>query len=165
MTTVAELARAARGAFELARTEPDVREVEVFAAANTSLLTRLCYTSHIPCNGVEEPKSTDGHGLGLHVVFDHPDGPRVGFGSEASDLGPDGARRALGKARGAAIVDPAFVSLPRPDRERRTLASYHDPDLMRDLGRSACGGGLVPRSRRPARLPHLATPAGVGRRR
>ncbi len=131
MTTVAELARAARGAFELVRTEPDVREVEVFAAANTSLLTRLCYTSHIPCNGVEEPKSTDGHGLGLHVVFDHPDGPRVGFGSEASDLGLDGARRALGKARGAAIVDPAFVSLPRPDRERRTLASYHDPDLMR----------------------------------
>jgi hypothetical protein len=131
MITVAELARAARGAFELARTERDVREVGVFAAANTSLLARLCYTSHIPCNGVEEPKSTDDHGLGLHVVFEHPDGPRVGFGSKASDLGPDGARRALGKARGAAIVDPEFVSLPRPSRERQTLASYHDPDLMR----------------------------------
>jgi len=131
MTTVGELARAARRAFDLARLEPDVREVEVFVAANTSLLARLCYTSHIPCNGVEEPKSSGGHGLGLHVVFEHPDGPRVGFGSEASDLGPDGARRALVKAREAAIVDPEFVSLPRPTSEGRTLVGYHDPDLMR----------------------------------
>jgi predicted Zn-dependent protease len=130
MTTVSELARAARGAFELARAEPDVREVEVFAASNTALLARLCYTSHIPCNGVEEPKSSSGEGLGLHVVFEHPEGPRIGFGSEASDLGPDGARRALSRARGAAIVDPHFVCLPRPTSEHRTLADYHDPDLM-----------------------------------
>jgi len=127
---VTDLARAVRIAFEFARAERDVREVEVFASANTSLLARLCYTSHIPCNGVEEPKSAGGHGLGLHIVFDHPDGPRVGFGSEASDLGLEGARRALLKARGAAIVDPEFVSLPRSTGERQTLAGYHDPDLM-----------------------------------
>ena len=39
--------------------EPDVVEAEVFAAASRSLLARLNYTSHIPCNGVEEPKSTE----------------------------------------------------------------------------------------------------------
>ncbi|MGH7332098.1 MAG: hypothetical protein ACREKS_04975, partial [Candidatus Rokuibacteriota bacterium] len=149
MITVAELARAAHRAFELARAEPDVREVEVFASANTGLLARLCYTSHIPCNGVEEPKSSSGHGLGLQVVFEHPDGPRVGFGSEAGDLGPDGARRALVKARGAAVVDPAFLSLPRPTSERRTLTGYHDPDLMRisddrlvEAGWTVVHGGL-----------------------
>jgi PmbA protein len=112
------------------RAEPDVREAEVFVASNAHMLTRLSYTSHIPCNGVEEPKSTSGHGLGLQVVFDHPEAPRVGFGSEARDLGPEGARRALARARAAAVPDPHFVSLPRPTGEPRSLEAYHDPDLM-----------------------------------
>lgn len=56
MKTIGELAAAARTAFELARAMPDVAEVEVFVGANGALLARLNYTSHIPCNGVEEPK-------------------------------------------------------------------------------------------------------------
>ena len=130
MQSAAELARAAQAAFDLARAQPDVREVEVFAAANGSLLARLNYTSHIPCNGVEEPKSVDGYGLGIQAVFAAPDGRRIGFGSEPSDLGPAGAERALAKARRAAVVDPQFVSLPRPSPESRALADYHDPALM-----------------------------------
>ena len=130
MTTAAELARAAREALALIARQPGVREAEVFAAANTALLARLNYTSHIPCNGVEEPKSTGSAGLGVQVVLDGPDGPRVGFGSEPSDLTPAGAERAFAKARGAAVADPGFVSLPRPGAERRALADYHDPRLM-----------------------------------
>jgi PmbA protein len=130
MPTVAELARAARAAFELARAQPDVREVEVFASANGSLLTRLNYTSHIPCNGVEEPKSVESYGLGVQLVLDGPDGRRIGFGNEPSDLGPAGAERAIAKARRAAVVDPEFVSLPKPTGERRALVDYHDPALM-----------------------------------
>jgi PmbA protein len=61
MVSVSALAQAAQTAFDLARAAPDVREGEVFASANTHLLSRLCYTSHVPCNGVEEPKSTVGH--------------------------------------------------------------------------------------------------------
>jgi PmbA protein len=130
MRSTAELARAAEAALDLARGQPDVREAEIFAAANGSLLARLNYTSHIPCNGVEEPKSVDGYGLGIQAVFDAPDGRRIGFGSEPSDLGPAGAERALAKARRAAVVDPEFVSLPRPSGESRTLADYHDTALM-----------------------------------
>jgi PmbA protein len=130
MQSTAELARAAQAAFDLARAQPDVSEVEVFAAANGSLLARLNYTSHIPCNGVEEPKSVDGYGLGIQAVFAAPDARRIGFGSEPSDLGPAGAERALAKARRAAVVDPEFVSLPRPSPESRALADYHDPALM-----------------------------------
>jgi len=59
MHGVAELASAAQAAFDLARARPDVLEVAVFVAANAALLTRLNYTSHIPCNGVEEPKSVE----------------------------------------------------------------------------------------------------------
>jgi PmbA protein len=126
-----DLRRAVEAALARLAAEPGVREVEVFAALNRALLTRLNYTSHIACNGVEEPKSTEMSGLGVRAVFDGPDGrPLVGFGSEPSDLSPDGARRALDKARQAAVHDPAFRSLPRPTGEARALVSYHDPRLM-----------------------------------
>ena len=130
MRTAAELARAAQEAFELARAQPDVSEVEVFVGANGALLTRLNYTSHIPCNGVEEPKSVESYGLGIQAVFDTPGGRLLGFGSEPSDLSAAGAARALDKARQAAVLDPEFVSLPRPVSGTRTLIDYHDPELM-----------------------------------
>jgi predicted Zn-dependent protease len=130
MTTAAELAHAVAAALELVRRQPGVREAEVFAAENGSLLTRLCYTSHLPSNGVEEPKSTESRGVGIQALFDGPDGPRLGFGSEPSDLGPAGVLRALDKARRAAVHDPDFVSLPRPTAERPTLGGYHDERLM-----------------------------------
>src|SRR6185503_9547546 len=130
MRSTAELARAVQAAFDLARAQPDISEVEVFAAATGTLLARLNYTSHIPCNGVEEPKSVDAYGLGIQAVFETPEGRRLGFGSEPSDLGIAGAERALAKARRAAVIDPEFVSLPGPSPERRTLADYHDPELM-----------------------------------
>ena len=59
MITTSELAQAAGLAFEYVKAQPGIREVEVLVASNGSLLTRLNYTSHIPCNGVEEPKSTE----------------------------------------------------------------------------------------------------------
>ncbi|MEK7220158.1 MAG: metallopeptidase TldD-related protein, partial [candidate division NC10 bacterium] len=83
------------------------------------------------CNGVEEPKSLESVGLGIQAVFRSPDGLRIGFGSEPNDLTPEGARRALAKARQAAVADPEFVSLPRPGAERRRLRRYHDPALLR----------------------------------
>ena len=127
---VADLARAAAGAFEWARRQPDVREVEIFVASNAVLLTRLNYTSHIACNGVEEPKSASSHGLGIQAVFASANGDLIGFGSEPSDLTLRGVERALVKARRAAVHDPEFVSLPKPGAERRTLGVHHDPALM-----------------------------------
>lgn len=144
-----ELARAAREALDLARREPGVIEAEVFVAANATLLARLNYTSHIPSNGVEEPKSTEAWGLGIQAVFDTPAGRAIGFGSEPSDLGAAGARRALDKARTAAVVDPEFVSLPRPATGASRLRDYHDPALMTlgdealvDAGWTVIGGAL-----------------------
>jgi CDP-diacylglycerol pyrophosphatase len=61
---VAELAAAVERALALVSAQPGVREAEVFAAANRSLLARLNYISRIPCNGVEEPKSTESRGRG-----------------------------------------------------------------------------------------------------
>src|SRR5262249_59089457 len=127
MRTIEELARATEEALALVVRQPDVREAEVFASATSAVLTRLNYTSHIPCNGVEEPKSTESYGLGIQAVFDTPQGRRIGFGSEPSDLSPAGAERALIKARRAAVADPEFVSLPSPTGPKRAPARHHDP--------------------------------------
>jgi len=145
MPGLAELARAAQAAFELTRAQRDIREAEVFVASNGALLTRLNYTSHIPCNGVEEPKSVESYGLGIQIALDGPDGTLVGFGSEPSDLSVAGAERALAKARKAAVHDPEFVSLPRPGREKRLLTDYHDAELMRisDDRLVECGWTIV----------------------
>ncbi len=149
--TATELAKAAQDAFAFVSAQPGVTEVEVFAASNATLLTRLNYTSHIPSNGVEEPKSAASRGLGLQVVFAGPGGgASIGFGSEAADLTVRGAERALAKARQAAVVDPEFVSLPRPSpRQARTLTNYHDQRLMAlddmslvESGWRVVGGGL-----------------------
>lgn len=141
MPTTADLARAAAEAHAFLRTVPDVAESEVFAAANGLLLTRLNYTSHIPCNGLEEPKSTESHGLAVQALFRTPEGPRIGFGSEPSDLTLEGVRRALAKARAGTVHDPTFVSLPKPGRERRTLADYHDARLLAIGDEALVGAG------------------------
>ena len=99
MIATRELARAAEAGLEYLGTQKGIRECEVFVAANGSLLARLNYTSHIPCNGVEEPKSTESCGIGLQVVFESGDGATIGFGSEPSDLTLEGVKRALDKAR------------------------------------------------------------------
>lgn len=144
-----QLRQAATEGLAFLRAQAGVREAEVFVAANGSLLTRLNYTSHIPSNGVEEPKSTESSGVGLQVVFDDPDGARIGFGSEAADISLDGVRSALEKARKGAVDDPEFVSLAQPTGERRTLAHYHDPRLMEindealvEAGWDVIGGAL-----------------------
>ena len=163
MIGVDDLARAATAAFEWARRQPDVLEVEVFVAANTTLLARINYTSHIPCNGVEEPKSASAHGLGMQVVFSAPDGPRLGFGSEPSDLTERGAERAFAKARRAAVHDPDFVSLPHAPAESRRLVGYHDPALMTldDRGLVEAGWTIVNGALRTFMTsPRLGTLAG-----
>jgi len=149
MKTVGELAQAAEAALALIKSRPDVREAEVFTSANSALLTRLNYTSHIPCNGVEEPKSTESDGIGIQAVFESERGALIGFGSEPSDLTPAGAERALGKARKAAVADPEFVSLPAPASAPRVLTDYHDPRVMElddvslvDTGWRITGGAL-----------------------
>jgi predicted Zn-dependent protease len=138
---VSDLERAAEAAFARLSRQSGVREVEVFVSANTSLFVRLNYTSHIPCNGVEEPKSMTSYGIGVRAAFDSPEGVVVGFGAEPGRIDPEGAERALEKARRYAVRDPEFVSLPKPTGERRRLKRYHDPALMSLSGRQLVAAG------------------------
>jgi PmbA protein len=128
---IPDLGRAAEAAFTYVSRQPGVVEAEIFVSANVSLSSRLCYTSHIPSNGVEEPKSTASAGIGIQAVFQDGDARLIGFGSEPNDWSVRGAERALAKARRAAVPDPEFVSLPVPLSSMRTLFDYHDPALMK----------------------------------
>ena len=131
MLPVSKLRTAVREALAYVRAQADVAEAEVFASANGNLTVRLNYTSHIPSNGVEEPKSVESFGIGLRVAFQSPEGLKSGFGSEPTDLSLDGVRRALDKARSGAVLDPEFVSLPHPlNRKPSTAESFYDPAIM-----------------------------------
>lgn len=130
MATLPILKRTAEDGLRWLRRQKDVQEAEVFVASNASLTARLNYTSHIPCNGVEEPKSSESHGIGVRAVFGNGTGIRIGLGSEAGDLSLNGVKAALGKARRSAVSDPEFTTLPRPSSERRALAKYHDSAAM-----------------------------------
>lgn len=130
MKELRELEQSVRGAIAFLKTLPEIRSAQVFASANNRLWTRLNYTSHIPCNGLEEPKSTDDCGIGVQIVLDSPDGNKVGSGSEERDLSIEGVKLALEKAKQGAIVDPQFRCLPQPTDEERSLFEYHDPVMM-----------------------------------
>src|SRR3972149_1099101 len=100
MIPLSQLEKAVREGLAYLRGQEDVVEGEVYTAANGVLLTRLNYTSHIPCNGVEEPKSVVNYGVGVQAAFKGADG------------------------------DPEFKSLARPTGEQRKLKSYHDPKVL-----------------------------------
>ncbi len=141
MLPLSTLRKATRDGLAYAIAQPDVAEVEVFASANCNLTARLNYTSHIPSNGVEEPKSAESYGLGLRVAFHTPEGMKVGFGSEPTDLSLEGVSSALRKARQGAVLDREFVSLPHPMGSERTLSRYHDPAVMRLSNNGLVSGG------------------------
>ncbi len=124
---MSKLRAATADALEYVSAQPDV---ELFASADANLTVRLNYTSHIPSNGLEEPKSAESFGLGLLIVFrsGSEEERRTGFGSEPNDLSLEGARSALHKARAGAVVDPEFVSLPKPDKFVQPRADHSSAD-------------------------------------
>ena len=131
LTPIAQLKRCVRDALAYLKTQPDIAEAEVFASANGNLTVRLNYTSRIPSNAVEEPKSLEAYGLGIRVAFNTSEGLKTGFGSEPTDLSIEGVKRALQKARRGAVRDTEYVSLPKPTGESPALGRYHDPAIMR----------------------------------
>lgn len=150
MITLNDLKKAVTEALAFLKQQDDIEEAEVYASANGILLARLNYTSHIPCNGVEEPKSVENYGIGVQAVFGGKGtAVRIGFGSETSDISLDGVRSALEKARKGASDDPEFVSLARPTGDKRKLSDYADPsitdikdDALSEAGWRVLNGGL-----------------------
>ena len=60
--------------------EPHLLEAVVYASANRRTVGRLVYTSHVPCNGLEEPKSDEDYGVSVEIWFEKDGQKLVGFG-------------------------------------------------------------------------------------
>ena len=132
MRSLTELKSTVQRALRMIARAKDVREAEVYASSTGQLICRLNYTSQIPCNGVEEPKSAEHFGVGVRAVFTGTGAPCIGFGSEARDLSLKGIQRAIEKARANAVSDPDFVSLPAPGpaASGKKIPAYHDRRIM-----------------------------------
>ena len=137
MTSCRDLERAVREGLEAAGNAREVAGAEVFASENASWIARLNYTSHIPSNGVEEPKSLMLHGVGVRAIFKTKDGDALlGFGSEACDLSVEGVLRALEKARVNAVADPDFRDFPHPPPGSKA-STINDDEKLDTLGDKA----------------------------
>ena len=83
MKTTSQLKAFCEKALAIARSRKGVLEAEVYASDNAYRVARLCYSSHIPCNGLEEPKSVDFGGYSVRVVLGGGRGKRVGIAYES----------------------------------------------------------------------------------
>ncbi|MGQ0794139.1 MAG: TldD/PmbA family protein [Deltaproteobacteria bacterium] len=130
MIATDDLRRCVSEGIEYVKSQADVREAEVYASWNDNVTVRINYTSDILCNGVHEPKNIAGYGVSVFAAFHSPEGIKTGHGSETADLSLEGVRTALEKARGNAVADPNFKSLPSPPDEKASAESFADPLVM-----------------------------------
>jgi len=126
----AQTKKVVREVLEYLSNKEEIDELEVFASVNGILTCRINYTSHLPCNGLEEPKSTHTQGVGLRVAFKEEDKIKVGFGQETGSISMEAIESAWSKAKEGAVYDPDFYGLPSPDTEDRTLWNYHDQKIL-----------------------------------
>lgn len=129
MIETGALRTSVRNGIDFIKKQKDVIDAEIFASWNEHITVRINYTSDIPCNGIHEPKSTQGWGIALRVVFGSGKGITVGLGSSANDITPRGIVEAFNKAKRNKIYDPDFLSLPVPVG-KPALEDYHDPVAM-----------------------------------
>jgi PmbA protein len=148
MIRIEDLRTSVEVALEYIKGKKDVIDAEVFASWNEQITVRLNYTSDIPCNGVQEPKSIHSYGLGVFAAFKTRNKIEVGFGSVTGDLTQEGVLEALMKAKRSRVYDPDFKALPEP-ADKPTLEDYHDNCVMEisvedtvNLGWEALGGSL-----------------------
>lgn len=133
MINIKELEQSVRRALEILKDDEQVASAMVFASANQRTVGRLVYTTHFPCNGLEEPKSESDMGIGVEIVMVKDGRKLVGFGHEPNDLSEEAVYRALTKAKRDAVEDPEFFAFMPEDyfSHPSTLPEgYHDAAYM-----------------------------------
>lgn len=137
MITKEELKEIAIGGLEKVMGLKEIKEAEVFVSYNGIDYTKINFTSHIPCNGVEQPLYFEMKGCSVRVIL--KDG-KFGFGLESS-LSKDAVLSAGKKATAIAYKDPFMYSLPKPLKEMPAISDYHDKRILESGGEVAveCG--------------------------
>lgn len=130
MIGIQKLKSVVRDGLAILKRDTSLIEGTVYASANRRVIGRIVYTHHFPCQGLQEPKSSEDLGVSVQGYFKR-DGKRlVGFGHVANDVSPDAVRRALERAKANAIYDPDFHGFPKPIRERSAHRAAADSKLL-----------------------------------
>lgn len=108
MIKLSKLQQIVKDGLKLVKQHPNLIEGLVYASANRRSVSRLAYTTHIPSNGLEEPKSDQDLGISVEVWIDRKGKRLVGIGHEPNDLSLPAVSRALKKAVRDAVADPDF---------------------------------------------------------
>lgn len=130
MEIIDKLKRCAKAGLGYIKTLSNIQEAEIFVADNEQFTARVNFTSHIPCSGIQEPKSSASCGVGVRVVFEKDGKVMIGEGSEDRNISLEGVKLAVAKAMKNAVQDPSFRTLPRPVGEEPSLFNYHDPRVL-----------------------------------
>ncbi|OGY17313.1 MAG: hypothetical protein A2785_00365 [Candidatus Chisholmbacteria bacterium RIFCSPHIGHO2_01_FULL_49_18] len=133
MNQLRELERTVAQGLRVLRKEQGLIEGVVYSSSNRRSVGRLVYTSHIPCNGLEEPKSDEDVGICVELWFRKGRTKLIGYGQEPNELSVAAIRRAIAKARRDAVEDKDFVGFLKPKqfpRKNRRQAASGDPRLL-----------------------------------
>jgi PmbA protein len=117
-------------ALEALRHQATVIEAEVCATWCEYQTVRLQYDTERAGRGVQPPQVQTTFGLGVLLVIEDQDGRRIGFGSDAGDLSPEGLTLAVERAKAHAVPDPYFHGLPVPLAAPTTPPTFHDPQVL-----------------------------------
>ena len=77
MIELKEMQDIARDGIKLLEKKKGVKQAEVFVSNNYLRVMRICFSTNIPNNALEEPKSIEDFGLSVRVFFDNK---KIGFG-------------------------------------------------------------------------------------
>lgn len=123
MKSVSELKQAVRLGLQRIREEPGLLEGLIYASANRRCVGRIVYTSHLPCNGLEELKSDEDFGVSVELWFKRGGRTLLGTGHEPNGLSRAAVESAIEKAKRDAIYDKEFAGFLKPDELERAHAS------------------------------------------
>ena len=108
MIKLSKLQQIVNSGLKLVRQQPDIVEGLVYASTNHRTVGRIVYTTHLPCNGLEEPKSEEDSGITVEIWFKKGNKKLIGFGHEPNDISLAGVKKALEKAKRDAVEDSDF---------------------------------------------------------
>lgn len=136
MIALSKLNKIVNSGLDLVKQENGIIEALVYASANHRTVGRIVYTTHLPCNGLEEPKSEEDLGVAVEIWFKKGNKKLVGFGHEPNDISLAGVKRALEKAKRDAIEDPDFNGFLKPEKASARSASRRNGDLINKIAAS-----------------------------
>lgn len=133
MIKLSKLQQVVKNGLALVKKESGLIEALVYASVNHRTVGRIFYTTHLPCNGLEEPKSEEDSGVAVEIWFKKGNKKLVGFGHEPNDISLDGVKRALAKAKRDAVEDPDFNGFLKPDKNVSKIKETFNSNKLMDV--------------------------------